>query len=234
MKHTLHLTRSIVLLLLTVLMITAPACSGSSAVRQPYLDSVKAADVFIAMPTLRQYGGYTCGSTCVQMVMNWLTPYDGDLNPAAYEQLLSTTDETGTPPANILRFFDDNGVTYSEQSNMSVQSLVAALNAGHPLMMPIQAWSTADDGSFNTQNSSDSETYLIEGHWVICVGYKKANGSYRFYFNDPASVGYCFLEQSELEERWIDMAYDGEIFTRYAIEITSASNYLPDGAFHMD
>lgn len=117
---------------------------------------------------------------------------------------------------------------------MTVQSLLTALDAGHPLLMPIQAWSTADDGTFNTQNSSDHDTYLIEGHWVICVGYQKTDSTCRFYFNDPASVGYCFLDQNELEDRWIDMAYDGQIFKRYAIEITSASNYSPDGAFHMD
>lgn len=221
-------------LLLAALTLCAAGCAGESEVDQPYLDSVTNADVLITLPDLRQYGYYTCGSTCVQMIMNWLRPYEGDLNPIAYEELLSTTDETGTPPANVLRFFDDEDVAYTTHENMTVESLRAALNAGHPLLMPIQAWSTADDGSFNTQNSDDPDTYLIEGHWVICVGYRKMGDGCRFYFNDPASVGYCFLEQSELEERWIDMAYDGTIFDRYAIEITSAPNYLPDGAFHMD
>lgn len=234
MKQKKRFRQAIGLVLLAVLMISATACAGSRELTQPYLDSVKNADTFLDVPALRQYGGYTCGSTCVQMIMNWLEPYEADLNPAAYEGLLATTDETGTPPANILRFFDENGVSYRTHERMSVQSLVSALDAGHPLMMPIQAWSTADDGSFNTHDSSDPETYLIEGHWVICVGYKKTGNSYRFYFNDPASVGYCFLEQDELEERWIDMAYDGEIFDRYAIEISSKSNYVSDGAFHMD
>lgn len=234
MKRNIHFSKLISLLLLATLILSVPACSDNHAVEQPYLDSVKNADVFIDLPTLRQYGGYTCGTTCVQMIMNWLNPYEGDLNPATYEELLSTTDETGTPPANILCFFDNNSVTYHVQEHMTIQSLTSALDAGHPLLMPIQAWSTAEDGTFNTQNSDNPETYLIEGHWVICVGYQKTGSTYRFYFNDPASVGYCFLDQNELEERWIDMAYDGEIFDRYAIEITSTPGYLPDGAFHMD
>lgn len=234
MKHRLHLFRPIHVFLITFLLLSAVACSGKSVVTQPYPDSVNNADVFIEVPHLRQYGGYTCGTTCVQMLMNWLDPYEGDLNLATYEELLSTTDEAGTPPINILCFFDDNNVEYNTHEDMTLQNLTAALDAGHPLMMPLQAWSSADDGSFNTQNRDEPETYLIEGHWVICVGYKKTGSSYRFYFNDPASVGYCYLDQDEFEQRWIDMAYDGEIFNRYAIEITSTSSYLPDGAFHMD
>ena len=54
------------------------ACAGpaaeQSSVQPPYDGQTQDADVFIDMPNLRQYGGYTCGTTCVQMVMNWLDP----------------------------------------------------------------------------------------------------------------------------------------------------------------
>ena len=53
---------------------TGPAAEQSS-VQPPYDGQTQDADVFIDMPNLRQYGGYTCGTTCVQMVMNWLDPY---------------------------------------------------------------------------------------------------------------------------------------------------------------
>lgn len=221
-------------LLLAVTLSAMTSCSFGACVKEPYLDSVDNADVFIEMPNLRQYGGYTCGTTCVQMIMNWLEPYDGDINLAIYEELLLTTDEAGTTRENIIGFFDDNGVTYTEHTKMTVPSLVAALDCGHPLMMPIQAWSTADDGTFNTENSDDTATYLIEGHWVICVGYKKTSNGYRFYFDDPACVGYCYLDQTEFEDRWIDMAYDGEVLEKYAIEITATPRYSAHGAFHMD
>lgn len=220
--------------LLATVLLCASGCASEPSIAEPYLDSVKNADVFLELPALRQYGGYTCGCTCVQMIMNWLQPLDADLNPATYEQLLSATDETGTPPSNVLRFFDENDVSYRTHEKMRISELVAALDDGHPLMMPIQAWSTADDGSFNTQDPDERETYLVEGHWVICVGYRKTGSGYRFYFNDPAGVGYCYLEQDELDARWIDMAFDGEIFDHYAIEVTSAPRYSPDGAFHMD
>ena len=47
-----------------------------------YAGEIQEADVFIDIPNLRQYGGYTCGTTCVQMLMNWMFPYQGDLNLA--------------------------------------------------------------------------------------------------------------------------------------------------------
>ena len=36
------------------------------------------------------------------------------------------------------------------------------------MLLCIQAWAAAEDG-YNTQNSDDADTYLTEGHWVICV-----------------------------------------------------------------
>lgn len=42
----------------------------SKAVEPPYVETVEDADIFIDMPNLRQYGGYTCGTTCTQMIVN--------------------------------------------------------------------------------------------------------------------------------------------------------------------
>ena len=63
---------------------------GSALAENVYDGSVRDADVLIEIPALRQYGGYTCGTTCVQMLMNWLFPYEADLNLATYEELLGT------------------------------------------------------------------------------------------------------------------------------------------------
>ena len=91
------------------------ACAGpaaeQSSVQPPYDGQIQDADVFIDMPNLRQYGGYTCGTTCVQMVMNWLDPYQADWNLAAYEEELGTNEEAGTPPGSIVSFFEENSVT---------------------------------------------------------------------------------------------------------------------------
>ena len=64
---------------------------------------------------------------------------------------------------------------------MTVSELVAALDSHHPMLMCMQAWSLADDGSYNTGDPSDAETYLTEGHWVICVGYRRLKSGFRFF-----------------------------------------------------
>ena len=45
------------------------ACASQTQVQSPYDDTVARADVLLEIPALRQYGGYTCGTTCVQMPM---------------------------------------------------------------------------------------------------------------------------------------------------------------------
>lgn len=71
-----------------------------------YVASLTDAEVFIDLPALRQYGDYTCGATCVQMLMNWLDPYAADLNLTQYENLLGTTPESGTPPSAIMAYLE--------------------------------------------------------------------------------------------------------------------------------
>lgn len=192
------------------------------------------ADVFIDVPNLRQYGDYTCGATCVQMLMNWQFPYSWDINLTRYEELLGTTPETGTAPESILHIFEQQGVQVSARENMTTAELAKALKQGHPVLMCLQAWSGAEDGAYQTEDPTDTETYLAEGHWVICVGYKKTDAGYRFFFNDPACVGHTLLEEEELDARWIDMDGSGNIYDHYGMEITGETDFNPAGVFHMD
>ena len=221
--------RIFIVFLLTALSLCAPAQAES-----PYDGSLADAQVLIRIPALRQYGGYTCGTTCVQMLMNWLFPYEGDLNLAAYEEALGTTEDAGTPPESIVRFLAESGVAACEKENKTVDELAAALDAGRPTLMCIQAWSSAEDGSYNTADPSNPETYLAEGHWVICVGYQQTENGRRFVCHDPACVGQCLLDEAELHARWIDMDGAGRVYDHYGIEISGASAYDPNGAFHLD
>ena len=94
--------------LVGALCLAALPCAGRGRRTRPLKASTRGrtqdADVLIDIPNLRQYGGYTCGTTCVQMLMNWLEPYQADLNLTAYEEALGTTEETGTSPDAILAF----------------------------------------------------------------------------------------------------------------------------------
>ena len=170
----------------------------------------------------------------MQMVMNWLDPYQADWNLAAYEEELGTNEEAGTPPGSIVSFFEENSVTVTAKENRTTSELASALYQGHPVLLCIQAWAAAEDG-YNTQNSDDADTYLAEGHWVICVGYQKQEPGYVFYFNDPACVGYCMMSEQDLNNRWIDMDTEGNVYDHYGIEITAnRTSYNPDGVFYLE
>ena len=198
-----------------------------------YAGFLTEADRWIDIPALRQYGDYTCGATCVQMLMNWLSPYDADLNLTQYEELLGTTPETGTSSA-VLSFLEESDVEFAASQALTLSGLQEMLAAGHPVMMPLQAWSSAEDGSYNLDDPSQSETYLAEGHWVLCVGYgENADGLY-FLFNDPACVGHTMVYADELDSRWIDMDGEGTVYDHFGIEILQNTEYDGSGLFYMD
>ncbi len=199
-----------------------------------YAGFLTEADRWIDIPALRQYGDYTCGATCVQMLMNWLSPYDADLNLTQYEELLGTTPETGTSPSAVLSFLEESDVEFAASQALTLSGLQEMLAAGHPVMMPLQAWSSAEDGSYNLDDPSQSETYLAEGHWVLCVGYgENADGLY-FLFNDPACVGHTMVYADELDSRWIDMDGEGTVYDHFGIEILQKTEYDGSGLFYMD
>ena len=222
--------------LVGALCLCALPCAGKgeadASPQSLYAGRTQDADVLIDIPNLRQYGGYTCGTTCVQMLMNWLEPYQADLNLTAYEEALGTTEEAGTSPDAILAFFEENGVRVIAREKRTTDDLIAALDRGHPVLVCIQAWGA--DG-YNTQDPSDADTYLAEGHWVICVGYQKKIDGNVFYFNDPACVGYGLMRDEDFNRRWIDMDAAGTIYDHYGIEIDeSGSAYDPQGVFELE
>ena len=224
----------LILLIAVLLLLMGNGYAETGDHTEPYVASLADANVYMPLPTLRQYGDYTCGATCVQMLMNWLYPYEADLNLTQYEDALFTSPESGTSPGAILKYFDEWTVEYHAMQHISLSRLRQALDAGHPVMLALQAWSSADDGSYNLDNPSDPETYLTEGHWVICVGYCQSAETPYFIFNDPACVGHCILSDAELERRWIDMDGSGAIYDHFGIEILPKTSYDGNGLFHMD
>lgn len=199
-----------------------------------YAASLSDAEVFIDLPALRQYGGYTCGAACVQMLMNWLFPYAADLNLAQYEALLGTTPEDGTPPDAILAFLEESGVAFDASQGMTLDQLRECLGKGQPVLIALQAWSSAEDGSYNVDDPAAAGTYLAEGHWVICVGYGQSGDQPCFIFNDPACVGHVLMDGAELEHRWIDQDAAGTIFDHFGIVICQTTAYDPNGLFYME
>lgn len=224
-----------VLLALCAVFILAAGCAQTKEktvanARGPYAGYTTDADKFIAVPNLRQYGDYTCGTTCVQMLMNYLYPQTGDKNLSAYEKELGTTPENGTTPQQIYDYFIAQGVDVEKKDNIGITELVSSIDAGHPVMMCIQAWS---DVYNTTDPTATDHPYLADGHWVICVGYQKTADGYQFYFNDPACVGHCLMSQSDLENRWIDMDGSGTIYKHFGFVIKGTTDFNNDGVFYL-
>ena len=235
MKETKISLLSLTALLLLSCILLLPIGSNANADDTSfYVASLTDADVFIDLPALRQYGDYTCGVTCVQMLMNWLYPYEADLNLTAYEELLGTTPENGTPPDAILRYFEESGVEFAALHSLTPDDLRQKLDAGHPVLLPLQAWSSAEDGSYQLDDPSDPETYLAEGHWVICVGYGQRGEQAYFLFNDPACVGHDLIDADEFDRRWIDRDGAGTVYDHFGIEILQSTDYDPNGLFYME
>ena len=118
------------------------------------------------MPNLRQYGGYTCGDHLRADGDELAGPYQADWNLTAYEEELGTNEEAGTPPGSIVSFFEENKRNRHGMRTEPRQNWLRLCTRGTWLLC-IQAWAAAEDG-YNTQNSDDADTYLAEGHWVIC------------------------------------------------------------------
>lgn len=209
------------------------AATTGETVGAPYAGRLSDAEVLISMPNLRQYGDYTCGTTCVQMILNWLYPQTGDINLRDIEAALGTTEADGTPPQRILPYLEEHGVTATAAQDRTTGEIVEALDKGHPMLLCIQAWNQPGE-PYNTTDPTDADTYLSAGHWVICVGYARTDDGYCFYFNDPACVGHCLLAEDELEERWIDRDAEGVARPHYGIEIQGQTPYQADGVYHLD
>lgn len=209
------------------------AAATGETVAAPYAGTLSDAEVLIRLPNLRQYGDYTCGTTCVQMILNWLYPQTGDINLRDIEAALGTTEADGTPPERIVAYLEERGVTFTAAQDRTTDEIVAALDKGHPMMLCLQAWNQPGE-PYNTTDPADADTYLNAGHWLICVGYAETGDGYCFYFNDPACVGYCLLAESELEPRWIDRVSGGDPCPHYGIEIEGDTPYNHEGVYHLD
>ncbi|HEY5558058.1 C39 family peptidase, partial [Acetobacterium sp.] len=147
-------------------------------------------------------------------------------------------------PQQIYDYFKSEGVAVEKKENISIEELASFIDSGYPVMMCVQAWS----GEYNTTDPNATathydealgkdvtdNTYLADGHWIICVGYKKIDDGYQFYFNDPACVGHCLMSQSDLDARWIDMDGEGTIYNHFGFVIKGTTKFNDDGVFYLD
>ena len=134
----LFLFSRIIFLLMSLVLPSVCSCAETNTSSDVYAASLTDAAVFINVPALRQYGDYTCGATCVQMLMNWLYPYEADRNLTQYEEALLTSPEIGTSPQALLNYFEEAKATVGGQTPHMLTKAFSFHNnlAEHGTMLP--------------------------------------------------------------------------------------------------
>ncbi|MBI5883309.1 MAG: C39 family peptidase [Elusimicrobia bacterium] len=185
------------------------AASGKGATRTAQLKESPGLKL-IRLPKTRQATDYTCGVAALQSVLAF---FGEELREDQLAKELKPTPENGTDFRVIAKVAEEHGLKVSVRKGAGLADLRAALDAGSPALVSIQAWADAPQaepsgaqGKALDQSSSYAEDWK-DGHYVVAVGYDAKN----FYFMDPSLLGhYGFIPAAELEARWHDEESPGE------------------------
>jgi SPP1 gp7 family putative phage head morphogenesis protein len=146
----------------------------------------------LPVPVVRQSSPYACGAAAVLSLLRyWLPGFEGTAETELHE-LLGTTPADGTEPGPLARALVRAGLSAAlETGTPTISSLEAAVAAGQPPILCLQAYKTSD--------APWSETWDA-GHYVVVVGFDAE----RIFVVDPSS-GYAYIPRAELDERWHDV-----------------------------
>jgi len=145
------------------------------------------ADIFIQVPIIRQSTDYSCGAACLLSVMGYygIDPYEKQVM-AALKTTLAGVDPVDFPKA--AKKFDLNAKV---KEGMTQDEIKKNLDDDIPVILDIQAWG----------NKKDYSDVWNEGHFVVAVGYDKEG----YYLMDPSQIGYTYITEPELDDRWHDV-----------------------------
>jgi predicted double-glycine peptidase len=151
-------------------------------------------------------------------VMQMLTAMN---DPQKRKQMLAFADNTGATPKGVpasppavapetftidlhaglakkTRKLSESNEANVPTDGMTTGELEAAIEAGHPVLVMLQAWGKPGGAANSTGYKDDSG----HGHFVVAMGYDRTN----FFFMDPATTGnYTYIPKNKLAERWHDV-----------------------------
>jgi predicted double-glycine peptidase len=173
-------------------------------VNQPelYRERARLPRNLIQIPVVQQSQGFSCGVAATLAIMRyWRVEAYARVDEAALYDVLRTTPAGGTEPEPMAALFKRSGLEAQYRNgNVSVEDLELAVDAREPPIVDLQAWS---DHPAPWRETWDA------GHYVVMVGYDAR----RLFFMDPSRAtprGYAFLDRTELDERWHDLAGDND------------------------
>jgi predicted double-glycine peptidase len=154
--------------------------------------NIKDVEHLIKIPIIRQGAHYTCGVAALQAVLLYYNRSDREYQWLCEDDLseeLNTTEENGTDYYKIVEVAQKKGLKAKAQFNMTIDSLIKAINDKKMVICDIQAWA-------KDKQSADYESKDVEGHYVVAIGYDDNN----IYFMDPWTVGnYAYIPQIPTE-----------------------------------
>lgn len=174
----------------------APEINDTKAVRK-----IEDADVFLEVPLVRQSTDYSCGAASFLSILGYYgyDPYE--------KQIMKTMGTTlgGTHPSGFEKAAKKFQLKSKLKENMSFDDVRESIKEKIPVIMAIQAW-------------GDKENYSKEwkdGHYVVAVGFDKDG----FFLMDPSQMGYSYISEKQLEERWHDVDQNKTAVVRLGIMI---------------
>lgn len=177
----------------------------------------------IEVPDVRQDDGWSCGAAAAMSV--GVLRGVGPKTLPEWKDLLGTTEQHGTGAVAIVDVLGLLGLSVTEQHRMSLADLSAHLEAGRPVLCPVQDYDS-------TPEDYDS------GHWLTVIG--RIPGAYIIVqdssednamhmaggtVDDPdpekslAAPGRKLIREEDWLQAWHDRDDDGRTYIRYGIAV---------------
>ena len=166
----------------------------------------------VPLPEIHQPDYYSCGAAALMSIGSYFGVGPEDIE--AWKTDLCTRTDTGTDVEPIVEYARNKlmlDVTLVER-DMTDEQLRASLDAGKPVICPIQAYG----------EPAEYEKLNENGHYVVAIGYDRVN----VYFMDPKLTGRRgFLSWPEFHRRWHEnIGTDSNPDVRAAWESSSGRN----------
>jgi predicted double-glycine peptidase len=183
---------------------TGPAADSSGFVRNRPSDKRSVPANLIPVPLVRQKTDYSCGdASTLALLRYWHNPDWREVGETSLYDTLQTTKKDGTDPQPIAAFLNGDGLGFDaayrteDDDGIELADLLAAVDAGNPPIVDLQAWQSAD----SRDTLKPWRTDWDDGHYVVLAGYDDVN----LFFMDPStSRAYAYIPRDEFPDRWHD------------------------------
>jgi len=183
------------LFLLSAMILIVSGCSQTHVHAPKFVPTEAELSDLLDVVDVRQATPYTCGTSCVQAILNY---YGIDKREDVLAKQLGTTEEAGTSPDQIMAGFEMYGLIPTMNEHTTLDDLRVNLRNKIPTIVDLQAW--LDD-----YPPQDWSTTWEDGHYVIVIGMDDKN----LFFEDPSLLGTRGrLPPAEFLARWHD--YEGD------------------------